>query len=120
MYQDLPKVLVELEVMSDDGFTFDVICTDGEVYGPYYFNKHDFNYRDLPLRGGGGSNMVPAFEQLREHCPTCDAVIFCTDGCIQWPNKNLIDSLGVPTILVEFNNRKSSEGKKFYKHLLIY
>ena len=119
MYSKLPKVLAELEVMSDGGFTFEVICTDGDIYGPFSFEKHSFDYRDLPLQGGGGSNMVPAFEHLREHCPDCEAIVFCTDGDIQWPSKNMIDSLGAPAILVEFSQRKSKEGKRFHNHIFI-
>jgi len=119
MYMDLPKIMVELEVMSDDGYAFDVICTDGEVYGPFSFDAHDFDYRSLPLKGGGGSDMVPAFEEMKALCPEVDAIIFCTDGGIDWPSEELVRSLEVPVILCEFAVQKSKEGKYFYKHLLI-
>ena len=119
MYCDLPKAMAEFEVMSDDGFTFDVICTDGDVYGPYSFEQGEFDYRSLPLEGGGGSDMVPAFEKFKDHCPDCDALVFCTDGCISWPTQELINSLEIPVILCEFRPRKSSEGSRFHKHLLI-
>lgn len=119
MYSDLPKVLVELEVLSSDGYTFDVICTDGEVYGPYHFTAGDFDYRDLPLDGGGGSDMVPAFEKYKEHCPDSDAIIFCTDGYIDWPSEEMLESIGAPVLLVQFDSSKSVEGKRFYKHILI-
>jgi hypothetical protein len=63
--------------------------------------------------------MVPAFERMKELCPEVDAVIFCTDGCIDWPSEELVRSLEVPVILCEFAVRKSKEGSRFYRHLLI-
>ena len=117
MYCELPKLMVELEAMSDDGFSFDVLCTDGDVYGPYSFNGGEFDYRDLPLEGGGGSNMEPAFEQAVDY--DVDAWVFCTDGCIQWPSKDLLAQLP-PCLLIEVDRtRKSDKGKRFHSHILL-
>ena len=63
--------------------------------------------------------MVPAFEAMKELCPEVDAIIFCTDGGIDWPSEELVRGLEVPVILCEFAVQKSKEGKYFYKHLLI-
>jgi predicted metal-dependent peptidase len=118
MYRDLPKVMVELEVMSDDGYTFDVVCCDGGVTGPHHFDAHEFDHSALPLEGGGGSNMRPAFDRVHEMCPDADAMVFCTDGCIEWPKRSVLDQLP-PCILVEFRSRKSKQGERFNKHILI-
>ena len=119
MYHQLPKVMVELEAMSADGFSFDVVCTDGEVYGPFPFGAGEFDYRDLPLKGGGGSNMTPAFETVRGHCPDADAIVFVTDGFIEWPKPELLAQLP-PCMLIEMARPKlSRQGKSFTRHILI-
>ena len=118
MYHDLPKIMVELEVMSDSGYTFDVVCCDGNVYGPYTFEAHEFDYRELPLEGGGGSDMEVAFEKIKDHCPHADALIFCTDGYIHWPTAELLAELP-PCILVTFDARDSMEEySSFAKHIV--
>jgi predicted metal-dependent peptidase len=118
MYHDLPKIMVELEFMSESGYTFDVVCCDGDVYGPYSFDRHEFDYRELPLEGGGGSNMEVAFEKIKEHCPDADALIFCTDGYIHWPSEKLLAELP-PCILVTFDGRDSREEYSlFAKHIV--
>jgi len=118
MYSDLPKIMVELEAMSQDGFGFDVICSDGNIYGPYSFDEGEFDYRELPLKGGGGSDMHTPFKKFIELDLDVDAMVFCTDGCIRWPEPETLAELP-PCLLVEFSYHKSNEGEHFYKHILI-
>ena len=117
MYCTLPKLMVELEAMSQDGFSFEILCTDGKVYGPYEFAAGDFDVRDLPLQGGGGSNMQPAFEKATE-LNGVDALVFCTDGDVNWPKPEQLSQLP-PCLLIETDRAKKSEVKGFYKHLLM-
>jgi predicted metal-dependent peptidase len=117
MYTTLPKLMVELEAMSQDGFSFDVLCTDGKVYGPFAFASGDFDVRDLPLQGGGGSDMQPAFEKASELI-NVDALVFCTDGDVNWPSLDHLSQLP-PCLLIETDRAKKSTVLGFYKHLLM-
>lgn len=116
MYMALPKLMVELEAMSQDGFSFTCLCSDGGVYGPFEFAAGEFDYRDLPLQGGGGSDMRPVFEKAMEF--ECDAMVFCTDGDIEWPSQERLSQLP-PCLLVECDRAKKSEVSGFFKHLIM-
>jgi len=97
MVSSMAKLMVELEAMSDDGFSFSVLCTDGKVYGPFEFESNEFDSLSLPLQGGGGSNMQPAFDVAKEI--PCDAWVFFTDGHINWPSKKTLEEIP-PCLLI--------------------
>ena len=99
MWDELPTLMVELEALSDSGYSFDVICCDGDVYGPQHFDAGEFDWEELRLDGGGGSNMHAPFERLKEMCPEVDAIVFCTDGMIIWPKPDILGELP-PSLLV--------------------
>lgn len=116
MHCALPKLMVELEAMSQDGFSFTVLCSDGGVYGPFEFAAGEFDYRDLPLQGGGGSDMRPVFEKAMEF--QADCIVFCTDGDIEWPSVERLSQLP-SCLLVECDRPKKSNVKGFFKHLVM-
>lgn len=85
MYTDLPDCIVELEALSAEGFSMDLITCDGSI-NSMSFESYEFMGADVPIRGGGGSDMAPAFEAMKKQFdPEC--IVFITDCMVYWPDE---------------------------------
>jgi len=63
-----------------------IICVDTAVAQCYSFTPHD-NITELVLKGGGGTDMTPGFNYVRECLPEVDTILCFSDCEFEWPEE---------------------------------
>jgi predicted metal-dependent peptidase len=72
-------------ILAAAGATMDVVVCDAAVHGARKVKS--IKEACQMLKGGGGSNFVPAFEEIGRRKPKSDIVIAATDGDIAVPDR---------------------------------
>lgn len=100
---DLPKFMGELISLIDTfgNYELTIIQCDSKVQNvSYYDSYNEFpiqNIKDFKWSGFGGSDLTPAFEEVKKLNTDATFHIVFTDGYITVPNKN---PLNIPTLFV--------------------
>jgi predicted metal-dependent peptidase len=83
---DLASALTEAQgILRACGASLDVMVCDADVHG--YKEVRSIDQARAMLHGGGGSDFMPAFQQLAEHVPKVEIVVAATDGDISVPKR---------------------------------
>jgi len=74
-------------IRSYDNLKAHVVVNDAAVHDAFTLDNGNLTkFKDMALKGGGGTDFRPAFEWLREHHPNIKLVVFFTDGFGTFPN----------------------------------
>lgn len=107
---DLPKFLTELSSLLETfgRYELNLIHCDCEVHKvETYDDSNPFpfeNLKDFVFEGGGGSSLIPAFDEIYRRGMEPSCIVVFTDGFIDCPEKN---PTGIPTLFV-----LTSDGKE--------
>lgn len=112
MRYQLPPCVVELEILSQEGYHIHLVCCDGEIWKQDY-EPGELDASEVVVKGGGGSDMAPAFEELERMAlasgEEMDYIIMISDCSIYWPKQRPI------TPLLVLHVSESRHGDRFNK-----
>lgn len=86
----MQEIIAELRAIKKVGCTVSVVCCDTGI--TQRFELED--YKKIELKGGGGTDMTPAFEVLEKETGFTGVVCF-TDGHMSWPKQPKVPCLWV-------------------------